>query len=234
MTAQRLPDARDPRINLGNLYARGGHPAKAIEWYRAALQSIQSAAVTVGDLAIVLQDIGLVVGPRAIRAGAEANAGESYDLEQSSCATRTTTRYDPAAIFRGRWEYQNRIAGPWAKPLLRSHFERSNPERRLRIAYISYDFRRHPVGFFIEPILARPTDPAATSTSYSCSAETDEVTQRLGEVDLRRLASCRRHERTRSHRADFRADKIDILIDLAGHTHRPSRLYPRRQARRCR
>lgn len=91
-----------------------------------------------------------------------------------------------------------------------------DPDRRLRIAYLSADFRNHSVGYFIHPLLAHH-DPAAVEVfGYSETSQTDNVTD-----SLRRLCGTWRETFTLSDealRAQLRADRIDIVIDLAGHT----------------
>jgi protein O-GlcNAc transferase len=89
------------------------------------------------------------------------------------------------------------------------------PERRLRIGYVSPDFRQHSLGLLIEPILASHDHKNFTIVCYSDAKHPDALTQKI-----------------KSH-ADFfestvaltdgelaeriRRDKIDILIDLTNH-----------------
>lgn len=88
--------------------------------------------------------------------------------------------------------------------------------RPIRIGYLSPDFRRHPVSYFLEPILSNHDRARVTPVCYSLSAATDEFTEKLkrqsgewrdcdGWTDDR-LGEC------------IVADEIDILVDLAGHT----------------
>jgi predicted O-linked N-acetylglucosamine transferase (SPINDLY family) len=93
-----------------------------------------------------------------------------------------------------------------------------DPERRLRVGYVSGDFCRHPVGYFLDAVLSAH-DPAAVEVyAYSNSAFADDLTDRL-----RGLAA---HWRSLAGLSDAAAaalvagDGIDILIDLAGHTAR--------------
>jgi predicted O-linked N-acetylglucosamine transferase (SPINDLY family) len=92
-----------------------------------------------------------------------------------------------------------------------------DPLRRLRIGYVSADFRDHAASSFIEPILAAH-DPAGFETyCYSSTEKIDATT-----AQLRGLATCWRDVRWQSDEAIasmVRADAIDILIDLSGHTN---------------
>ncbi|MFH1045183.1 MAG: glycosyltransferase [Pseudomonadota bacterium] len=91
-----------------------------------------------------------------------------------------------------------------------------DPRRRLRIGYVSADFRDHAASSFIQPILAAH-DPAGFDTyCYSSTEKIDATT-----AQLRALATCWRDVRWQDDEAVAnlaRADAIDILIDLSGHT----------------
>lgn len=86
----------------------------------------------------------------------------------------------------------------------------------LRIGYVSGDFRRHPVGYFIARILACHDRQDFSIFCYSSAALADDLTSRL-----RGLAD---HWRSLVGLSDqaaaelIREDQIDILVDLSGHT----------------
>jgi len=96
------------------------------------------------------------------------------------------------------------------------HSNTPDPARRLRIAYVSADFHFHPVAFFIEPVLALHDGNAFDVYCYAHQTRPDCVTEQLmslpvtwrqiGELDDPQVA------------AVILRDKIDILVDLGGHT----------------
>ncbi len=93
---------------------------------------------------------------------------------------------------------------------------RPEPGRRLRLGYVSADFRLHSVAFFLEPLLAHHDRARFELFAYSQTAALDDVSQRLlAHVDVWRdlvgLTDDAAAERVR-------ADEIDLLIDLSGHT----------------
>jgi predicted SAM-dependent methyltransferase len=97
----------------------------------------------------------------------------------------------------------------------RAEHER-RPERRLNIGYVSADFKRHSVAYFVEPLLAAHDRARYKIFCYSGAARPDEVTRRIRECceewrDISRLSDDWVAEQ-------MRADRIDILVDLAGHT----------------
>ena len=89
------------------------------------------------------------------------------------------------------------------------------PEKKLRIGYISPDFRQHAVSYFLAPLLKKFDGSKFMVYCYS-TGRTDNVTKRLrsGPISWRDL-------RGRSPRTAARLiaeDGIDILVDLSGHT----------------
>jgi predicted O-linked N-acetylglucosamine transferase (SPINDLY family) len=93
-----------------------------------------------------------------------------------------------------------------------------DPGRRLRIAYVSPDLCAHAVSHFIEPVLSEHDPDALEVYCYSDARRPDAVTERLA-----RLVPHFVDTASWSHDALFdriRADGIDLLVDLAGHTGR--------------
>ncbi|MBC8167848.1 MAG: glycosyltransferase [Bryobacteraceae bacterium] len=92
----------------------------------------------------------------------------------------------------------------------------SDAERVLRVGYVSADYRAgHPVMYFFEPVLRARDRSRFHVTCYSNVAIPDAVT---GQVRL--LADEWREIRGRPDDevvAQILADRIDILVDLAGH-----------------
>ena len=87
--------------------------------------------------------------------------------------------------------------------------------RRLKIGYLSPDFRTHPVAFFIEPFLRHHRRSEVEVTCYACSSEEDTYTARLRDLSDEWVSLAGMTAETAAAR--IRADEIDIAIDLAGH-----------------
>ena len=91
-----------------------------------------------------------------------------------------------------------------------------SPQRRLRIGYMSPDFRTHSVAYFIEPVLAGHDPQQVEIFCYANNPRSDEVTARL-----KGYAHHWHEIRGRSDDAVadlIQQDQIDILMDLALHT----------------
>lgn len=90
------------------------------------------------------------------------------------------------------------------------------PHRRLRIGYVSPDLREHAVARFIEPVLAHHTADAFEVFAYAEVAQPDAVSDRLRSHVATWRSTCGLHDRQVAEM--IRNDRIDVLIDLAGHT----------------
>ena len=91
-----------------------------------------------------------------------------------------------------------------------------NPDRTLRIGYLSADLYEHSVTFFFEPVLSSHDTACFETICYSSSAHTDAVTGRL------RASASRWRDISLMNpmkiAETIREDGIDILVDLSGHT----------------
>ncbi|HWA45725.1 MAG TPA: tetratricopeptide repeat protein [Hypericibacter adhaerens] len=91
-----------------------------------------------------------------------------------------------------------------------------DPGRRLRLGYLSGDFRAHSCAFFIEPLWSAQDRARFELFAYSTTPGEDAVTARLRAlVDHWRPVRFLDDAALAQQIAD---DGIDILIDLAGHT----------------
>lgn len=101
-----------------------------------------------------------------------------------------------------------------AKPYLHEGV-RKLPQKKLRIGYLSPDFREHAVANFVAPLLKNFDGSQFMVYCYS-TGRRDEVTKRLqsGHVTWRDLRG--RNPRTAARLIS--EDNIDILVDLSGHT----------------
>ena len=94
----------------------------------------------------------------------------------------------------------------------------TDPDRSLRVGYLSADLRDHPVPCFLEPILAGHDGGRVTPVVFCDVERPDAVTARL------RAQVSEWHETYGLSSAalveKIRAERIDILVDLAGHAPR--------------
>lgn len=125
------------------------------------------------------------------------------------------TRHDRRAL---RAEAE-RWAARHASPALVDPRPRANardPDRPLRVGYVSADFKRHPVGYFLKAVLSMHDRSEVETFCYANGIRTDDVTRELADVadNWRPIVAAGDAEVAEI----VRRDKIDILVDLSGHT----------------
>jgi len=123
--------------------------------------------------------------------------------------------WEPEEIFREHVRWAERHAAPLGAAVA-PHTNDRDPERRLRVGYVSPDFRGHSVAFFSEPLLAAHDRRNFEIYCYADVRIADAVTERIRRLpvqwrDLHGVADADVAEL-------IRRDEIDILVDLAGHT----------------
>jgi len=131
------------------------------------------------------------------------------------------------SLLEAHRDFDRRHARP-LRPTAPTWRNEADPERRLRIGYLSGDFSTHPVGYLLAGPLAAH-DPAQVEVfCYSNGSRADAMTERL--------RASAHHWREIGGRSDgtaaplIREDEIDILVDLSGHTDKNRPLALARRA----
>ena len=88
---------------------------------------------------------------------------------------------------------------------------------RLRIGYVSPDLRHHSCAWFLEPLLARHDRGRVETFAYAEVAAPDAVTARLRPMFAHWQRTVGLDDDALAAR--IAADRIDVLVDLAGHFH---------------
>jgi predicted O-linked N-acetylglucosamine transferase (SPINDLY family) len=135
---------------------------------------------------------------------------------------------DPAQLYRQHLGWANRYArgsshsssgaggGASSGPRSDTHPNDRDPNRPLRVGFVSCDFRSHPVADFTHALFEYHDRARYRFFAYSDFAGEDAVTRELrGAVDEWRRTAGRTDDEIERL---IRADQIDILIDLVGHT----------------
>ena len=125
---------------------------------------------------------------------------------------------DPDVPGAERFRLHREWAEQYADPLTPAELPRPGlaAGERLRIGYVSGDFRTHAVASFIEPILAHHDPQRFVVHCYDNSPEADQVTARLRSLPVtwREIAGL-----DDAAAADLICrDRIHVLVDLSGHT----------------
>ena len=97
------------------------------------------------------------------------------------------------------------------------HSNDGDPDRRLRIGYVSADLRTHSVAFFLAPVLENHDRRAFEVTCYdNHPGPGDSFTRKLMSWSDHWVKVAAMDDAALARR--IREDRIDILIDLSGHT----------------
>jgi protein O-GlcNAc transferase len=216
--AQLRPDDVQSGLSLGAMLLSLGRAIEAEGVFRRVLE--------------LDPELGLAhafLGACLLASGRPAEASQSFerglqggtDFDAGTSSLLFTLQYFPGCdrslIRRLAVSWGNRLAAACASE--RRPFP-NDPEadRRLRIGYISADFRLHPAGQVMASILPAHDGSRVETFCYSNSEESDFITARL--------QSTADHWRGIVGLSDadvaetIRADGIDILMALTGHTSR--------------
>lgn len=204
--------------NLGQMQQERGSESEAERCYRAAL-ALPEAARDQEMWRLAHNNLGLLLQNQGRPQEAAALYREALALDPADAGLRSNLLFlltampdtDAAEVLR-----EHRA---WGSLHARAHAPHANapePERRIRIGYVSADFYGHPLAFHLLPLLQHRDRVRTEAICYYNGAQQDAMTARLrqsadGWRDIRRLADAEAE-------ALIRADGIDILVDLSGHT----------------
>jgi predicted O-linked N-acetylglucosamine transferase (SPINDLY family) len=202
-------------FNLGVALKQLGQTDDAIASYRTALGLEPRYPDALSNLGSALFEQGFI--EQAIDAFRRAIAidPDAMVAHSNLCYTmHFDPRYDCREILREHRNWAARFAEP-LKPACGSHANDRDPDRRIRIGYLSPDFHQHPVARFLLPLLKHHDHDQFEVFGYSDCRRPDVFTRRIHErmdhwrqtrpMDDAKIAQL------------VRDDQIDILIDLSAH-----------------
>ncbi len=211
------PDFAAAHTHFGTAFAVQGRLAEAIAEHRRAIELAPELADAHNNLGIALKDHGALT--EAVAAYRQAlqlkpdDAGAHSNLLLCLCGD---SEQDEASLFHQHLGWAAQHEGALAAPAIDFDGIAVDPNRLLRIGYLSPDFFNHSVAYFVEGVLANHDRRHIHVTCYSDGLTEDDMTDRL-----RKSADAWRRTAAFSDSvlaAQIRRDEIDILIDLAGHT----------------
>lgn len=211
---QLEPGRAEWQAALGAAYEAEGRPVEALACIQSAIRLDADFAPAHESLGILLANTG--EAEAAIPAFRRALALDPARQSISSnllFALNYLSSVEPEAVFQEHRAWAERCSG--SLPVA-AHANRADPDRRLRLAYVSPDFRQNAVYFFIDPVLQHRDRSRFEVICYSDVEAEDALTTRLRAMaDGWHATAWLSNE---AFAARVRADAIDILVDLAGHT----------------
>jgi predicted O-linked N-acetylglucosamine transferase (SPINDLY family) len=200
--------------NLGNALQALGRPDEAAACHRRALERKPDFTAARLSLGVALAEQGKLAEGldcflEVLRARPCDHAADSsylFGLNHHPDA-------DAATLLDEHRRWAGQHVRLWGSGL---HDNDRDPDRRLRVGYVSQDFRSHAAAYFIEPLLRHHDRGRVEVFCYSDAAAPDATTARLrGLADQWRDTAGLPDGQV----ADLvTEDGIDVLVDLAGHT----------------
>lgn len=182
---------------------------------RRATAADPSSAAAAYSLGLVLRAQARVDEALGAFSRATALAPGRFDLEPAELLMMTLSdAVSPQRAFERHRDFGRRLEAAVA-PRFASWRGTREPERRLRVGFVSCDFNRHPVAWFLLPLLERVDRQRMETVCYSTGDRVDEVT-----AQVKAAAGAWREAAALDDDAladAIHADAIDILIDLTGY-----------------
>ena len=201
-------------VNLSHLQAAAGQ-------LDAALQSAVSAVALAPQRAETNYNLGLTYFERGEFAGAERllraaiALAPQFEPAHSSliCLLDRMSGIEPEAMLAQRRVWAASCIGAVPVP---SHPHRRDPNRKLKVGYVSADFRGHSSAYFLLPLFRHHDPEQIEWHAYYNWPAGDATTGALKQLahgwhNIHGLSD-------EAAAAQIAADRIDILIDLSGHS----------------
>jgi predicted O-linked N-acetylglucosamine transferase (SPINDLY family) len=210
------PGVADLYINLGDALTHAGRPAEAVAELERALQLRPDDAQAHLNLGSALFRIGETAAARRhFRAASDLSPGRAeVHTAYLFCLLHDDT-VSPEDCFAEHRRIGELIEAP-RRHLQRPHEYDRDPERGLRVGFVSADLRDHAVAYLIEPIWQAMRGGRHQIYAYASMANEDAVSERLRQLTDAWVRVDRLPDEALAER--IRQDRIDILIDLAVHT----------------
>ena len=209
--------------DFANAYNSRGVVLHKLGRYEEAQASLQQAIRIESDFAEAFNNLGnslesqgrIEEALEAYRNVLRIDLGHARACSNQLLCMNYDSETDADTLFTAHREW-NEL---YAESLLNEnavHNNNPDPERCLRIGYVSADFYQHPVATFIEPVIEGHDRTKVEVFCYSSVVTEDEVTQRIkSKADHWHSIKGWSDDDVTAH---IWKDDIDILVDLSGHT----------------
>ena len=208
--------------NLGAALRARGEADQAIAAYQKALTIQPDHPHVKSNLANALRDCGRLDESLACYREVMASSGDWRVAGNYLYALYLHPDYDAKRIYDEHASWNAKFARPLKEQIVSHGNERSrirastgSVESRLRIGYVSPDFRSHCQALFVAPLLSNHDRKSFEVICYSDVAAPDELTRRLQGYSegWRNIVGM-----SDQQVADLiRRDRIDVLVDLTVH-----------------
>jgi predicted O-linked N-acetylglucosamine transferase (SPINDLY family) len=212
------PEYAQVHSNLGNVLKQLGQFGDAAASYRRALEIDPSYAEGQNNLGNALKDLGQLGDAEACyRRALDLNPGYAEAHSNLLFLLNYIDDQDASLLLSEARQYGASVTRQ-ARAATSSRNNR-DPDRRLRVGFVSGDFRTHPVSYFFEAVLAALTRQTSGQLDVFCyhnHVYSDNTTERIKALCCGWRSIVELSDEVAAKR--IKDDGIDVLIDLAGHT----------------
>ncbi|MBI4625477.1 MAG: tetratricopeptide repeat protein [Verrucomicrobia bacterium] len=210
------PDFGEAHNNIGLVHLERGQPDDALPWFERSLALSPGFPEAHFNLGRSLKDRGQLDEAMVSFQRALALRPDRADYHSNLILNlHYRSAHEPSAIASELRRWNERHARPLAR-FIQPHANDRSPDRRLRIGYVSHDFRRHSLAFFLLPLIEAHDRGRWQVTAYATNAKPDDVTARFRACTDSWCSLVGLSDEAAAQR--IRDDRIDVLIDLSGHT----------------
>lgn len=206
------PDYAEAHLHQGNLHLECGRIECALDAYRRALDCQPALAEAWNNMGTCLIQCGRYA--QGIEAYEKARTLRS-DYREAISNQLMALNYDPQQTVNTLYAAHRQGGRTWGdagpKPP-----HAAQTDQRLRIGYVSPDLRTHSVAYFIEPVLLAHDPVHFEIFCYAEVPAPDATSKRLFASVPHWRYTCGLSDEELAEK--IRQDRIDILVDLAGHT----------------
>lgn len=210
------PDSAVAYNNLGNALRANGDYDAARPYFERAIELAPNYALAYSNLGNVLREQGQAeLGAELYRKSLALDPAQPDVHSNLLFTLLSIADLAPEEIFAEYLRFAERFESP-LRPFWPEHDNARDAGKRLKIGYVSGDFRNHAVSYFFEPVLAEHDRSQVEIFCYYNNLEQDAVTRRIAAACDYWVPCKGMSDEVLAQR--IRADGIDILIDLSGHT----------------
>ena len=213
--AELLPGDAEAHNNLGITLNEQDRLTEAEASYRRALEIKPDFAEGHNNLGNVLQEQGrLTEAEASFRRALEIKPDFAEAYSNLLFTMNYSTRHHPLHHLE-----EARIYGQMVAKKVEKSFSvwrcTSRPER-LRIGLVSGDMRNHPVGYFLESVLAQIEQSRVELIAFPTHVKTDDLTIRIKPYFVEWKPLFGLNDEAAAHL--IHSEGVHILLDLSGHT----------------
>ncbi|MDM0054917.1 O-linked N-acetylglucosamine transferase, SPINDLY family protein [Variovorax fucosicus] len=210
------PENADFYFYLGNLLSESGNHSAAADMYKTAVALNPQSPYLLSSYANSLRQIGDLDRSIEMLKSALTRAPEAASIFSNYLLSM---QYSSNFSKKEKFDAHRGFAQQFEMPL-RNHRQRHTNkialDRKLKIGYVSGDFRNHSLIFFIEPIIKNHNRAEFDVYCYYSYPFPDAASYRIMKVTDHWIGCAGMSDDDLAAR--IHADEIDVLIDLSGHT----------------